>query len=153
MGCFEVKSGRGRKWISSTSVDDVAMALQERMSIDVQTCNAQRILPSLDRPVSMVHKIMRNILLCYPYEITHVQELLPADLLWRQMFALEFLTDTDVDKLPWNILWTDEAHLHLQGFVNTKNYRIWAKENLFATQPVLTHSTKVRSTGWQHSVW
>ncbi|GBM67640.1 hypothetical protein AVEN_81142-1 [Araneus ventricosus] len=43
----------------------------------------------------------------------------------------------------WNILWTDGAHFHLQGFVNTQNCRIWAKENLLQMQPFRLHSQKV----------
>ncbi|GBN75512.1 hypothetical protein AVEN_168917-1 [Araneus ventricosus] len=44
---------------------------------------------------------------------------------------------------PWNILWTDEAHFHLQGSVNTQNCRIWARENPFQMQPLPLHSQKV----------
>ncbi|GFW57270.1 uncharacterized protein TNCV_541841 [Trichonephila clavipes] len=30
----------------------------------------------------------------------------------------------DDPEWPWNILWTDEAHFHLDGSVNTRNCRI-----------------------------
>ncbi len=97
-GSFEVKSGRGRKSIASTSVvEDVATALEEGTSSGVQTCSARGIARCLDMPASTVHKIIRNILHCYPYKITHVQELLPADLPRRQAFALEFLARMAVD--------------------------------------------------------
>ncbi|GBM62922.1 hypothetical protein AVEN_22330-1 [Araneus ventricosus] len=46
----------------------------------------------------------------------------------------------------WNILWTDGAHFHLQGVVNTQNCRIWAKENLLQMQPFPLHSQK--ATVW-----
>ncbi|GBN96414.1 hypothetical protein AVEN_10918-1 [Araneus ventricosus] len=66
-------------------------------------------------PVSMVRKILRNILQCYPFKITHVQELVPADLPKREAFALQFLARMEVDNAwPWQILWTDEAHFHLK---------------------------------------
>ncbi|GBO46894.1 hypothetical protein AVEN_186267-1 [Araneus ventricosus] len=42
-----------------------------------------------------------------------------------------------------NILWTDEAHFHLQGSVNTQNCRIWTRENPFQMQPLPLHSQKV----------
>ena len=45
-GSFEVKSGRGRKLISSTSVEDVAIALHKETSNGVQTWQ-QRELPDL----------------------------------------------------------------------------------------------------------
>ncbi|GBM78326.1 hypothetical protein AVEN_27926-1 [Araneus ventricosus] len=84
---------------------------------------------TLGIPVSTVHKILRNILQCYPFKITHVQDLVPADLPKREAFALQFLARMDVDNAwPWNILWTDGAHFHLQGSVNTQNCRIYGQE-------------------------
>ncbi|GBL80317.1 hypothetical protein AVEN_92235-1 [Araneus ventricosus] len=80
-------------------------------------------------PVSTVRKILRNILQCYPFKITRVQELVPADLPKREAFALQFLPRIEVDNdWPWNILWTDETHFHLQGSVNTQNCRIWQEK-------------------------
>ncbi|GFS80879.1 transposable element tc3 transposase [Trichonephila clavipes] len=44
---------------------------------------------------------------------------------------------------PWNILWTDEAHFHLDGSVNTHNCRIWQRDNPPSTLRVPLHSPKV----------
>ncbi|GBO39884.1 hypothetical protein AVEN_501-1 [Araneus ventricosus] len=44
---------------------------------------------------------------------------------------------------PWNILWTDETHFHLQGSDNAQNCRIRARENPFQMQPLPLHSQKV----------
>ena len=44
---------------------------------------------------------------------------------------------------PWKILWTDEFHFHLTGYVNRQNCQIWIAENLLETQPVSLHSAKV----------
>ncbi|GBM06912.1 hypothetical protein AVEN_147850-1 [Araneus ventricosus] len=95
-------------------------------------------------PVSTVRKISQNILQCYPFKITNVQELAPADLPKREAFALQFLARMEMDNAcPWNILWTCEAHFHLQGSVNTQNCRIWARENPFQMQPLPLHSQTV----------
>lgn len=143
-GSFAVKSGRGRKAVALTSVEDVATALEEESNSGVQACSARGIGRTLDMPVSTVNKILRNILHCYPYKITHVQQLLPADLPIRHTFALEFLARMEVDnEWPWNILWTDEAHFYLNGVVNTQNCRIWATENPFACVSIPLHSAKV----------
>ena len=48
--------------------------------------------------MSTVHKILRNILHCYPNKISHVQEMFPFDLPEREAFALEFLARMEVDK-------------------------------------------------------
>ncbi|GBN25927.1 hypothetical protein AVEN_142851-1 [Araneus ventricosus] len=124
-GSFDVKCGRGRKAIASTSVEDVATALWEASSSALGTCSARGIFRALRMPVSTVRKILQNILQCYLFKITYVQELVPADLPKREAFALHFLARMKVDNAwPWNILWTDEAYFHLQCSVNTQNCRI-----------------------------
>ncbi|GBN35585.1 hypothetical protein AVEN_183898-1 [Araneus ventricosus] len=85
---FDVKCGRGRKAISSTSVRDVATAFQEASSSALGTCSTQGISRTLDMPARTARKILRNILQCYPFKISHVQELIPADLPEGDAFAL-----------------------------------------------------------------
>ncbi|GBM67478.1 hypothetical protein AVEN_18366-1 [Araneus ventricosus] len=142
-GSFDVKCGRGRKAIASTSVEDVATALQEASSSALGTCSERGITRTLDMPVSTVRKILRNTLQ-YPFKIRHVQELVPADLPKRESFAQQFLARMEVDNSwPWTVLWTEEAHFHLQGSVNIQNCRIWARENPFQMQPLPLHFQKV----------
>ncbi|GBN95900.1 hypothetical protein AVEN_221010-1 [Araneus ventricosus] len=141
---FDVKCGKGRKAIASTSVEDVATALQEASSSTLGTRSARGLTRTLDMPVSTVRKILRNILQCYPFKITHVQELVPSDMPKREVLDLQFLARMKVDNAgPWKILWTDEAHFHLQGSVNTQNCGIWAKKNPFQMQPLPLHSQKI----------
>ncbi|GBM29521.1 hypothetical protein AVEN_212246-1 [Araneus ventricosus] len=131
-------------WQKDVSVEDVSTALQEASSSALGTCSARGISRSLDMPVSTVRKILRNILQRYPFKGTHVQKLVPADMAKREAFALGFLALMEVDNAwPWNTLWTDEAHFHLQGSVNTQNCRIWTRKNLFQMQPLPLHSQKV----------
>lgn len=87
-----MKSGRGKR-----SVEDVVTALQKGASNDVQICSVHEFAQSLDMPVSTAHKITCSISHSYPYIITHIQELLPADLRQRQMFAPELLACMEVD--------------------------------------------------------
>ena len=88
-----------------------------------------------------MHEIPRNILHYYPCKISPVQELFPSDL---PALALEFFPLMEVDKeCLWKILWTEEAHFHLTGYVNTHNCQIWATENTFETQSVPLHPAKV----------
>ncbi|GBO24929.1 hypothetical protein AVEN_217100-1 [Araneus ventricosus] len=51
-GSFDVKCGRGRKAIASTSVEDVATALQEASTSALGTCSARGISRTLDMPQS-----------------------------------------------------------------------------------------------------
>ncbi|GBM40789.1 hypothetical protein AVEN_80798-1 [Araneus ventricosus] len=74
----------------------------------------------------------------------HIQELVPADLPRGEALALQFLARMEVDNAwPSNILWTDEAHFHLQSSVNALNCRIWARENPFQMQTLPIHSQNV----------
>ena len=53
------------------------------------------------------------------------------DVEWREFFALHFLARIKADKeWPWNILWSDEAHFHLQGFANTQNCTMADRESV-----------------------
>ena len=62
----------------------------------MQRCCEREIARYLDVPMSMVHKILCNILHYYPHKITHVKELLPADLPVKQILLLEFLASMEV---------------------------------------------------------
>ncbi|GBM08491.1 hypothetical protein AVEN_136581-1 [Araneus ventricosus] len=136
-GSFDLKCGRGRTAIASTSVKDWATALQEASSSALVTYSTRGISRTFDMLVSTVRKILRNILQCYPFTIMNVQELVPPDMPKREAFALQFLAQMEVDNVwPWDILWTDKAHFHLQGSVNTQNCRIWAREYPFQMQPL-----------------
>ena len=80
----------------------------------------------------------------YPYKIHCNQQLLRIDREKRLTFALTFLARVEVDaSWPWQILWSDEAHFHLCGTVNTHNCRIWDTENPRTLQEIPLHSPKV----------
>ena len=65
----------GGKKIDLMLIEEVATTVQEELSDPA----VHRDLVNIDRSVSMVHKIW-SILHGYPYKISHVEELLPADL-------------------------------------------------------------------------
>ncbi|GFW76227.1 uncharacterized protein TNCV_3800621 [Trichonephila clavipes] len=95
----------------------VALQVEEDKSSKVlASTSVHRVAEALDLPRSTVQKIMRNIIRYYPYKLQFVQELLPHDFETRHLFSLQFLARLEVDpEWPWNILWTDEAHFHLDG--------------------------------------
>ncbi|GFX95952.1 uncharacterized protein TNCV_2085321 [Trichonephila clavipes] len=58
--------------------------------------------------------------------------------------GVPYSTVVEVDaSWPWKILWSDEAHFHLSGTVNTHNCRIWDTENPRTFQDIPLHSPKV----------
>ncbi|GFV27615.1 transposable element tc3 transposase [Trichonephila clavipes] len=139
---------RGKKPVSAEAIEKIALQVEEDKSSNVlASTSVRRVEEALDLPCSTVQKIMRNILLYYPYKLKFVQELLPRDFETRHLFSQQFLARLQVDlEWPWNILWTDEAHFHLDGSVNTHNCRIWETDNPHSILRVPLHSPKV--TAW-----
>ena len=62
----------------------------------------------------------------------------------RLDFALTFLALMQSDATwSWQILWSDEAHFHLNGGINSCNCRIWAANTPHACVQEPLHSLKV----------
>ncbi|GFX97126.1 uncharacterized protein TNCV_556161 [Trichonephila clavipes] len=143
-GSLNVRSGRGKKPVSAEAIEKVALQVEEDKSSNVlASTSVRRVEEALDLPCSTVQKIMRNILRYYPYKLQFVQELLPRDFETLHLFSLQFLARLEVvPEWPWNILWTDEAHFHLDGSVNTHNCRIWETDNPHCTLRVPLYSPK-----------
>ena len=85
IGSFDVQCGRKIKRNDSTVLEEMATAVQEESSDAVKPCSEGGSIQTFYRPVSTVHKILQNILHCYPYKISHVQELFPSDLPARDL--------------------------------------------------------------------
>ncbi|GFU61856.1 uncharacterized protein TNCV_375141 [Trichonephila clavipes] len=139
-----------KKPVSAEAIEKVALQVEEDKSSNVlASTSVRRMAEALDLPRSTVQKIMQNIIRYYPYKLQFVQELLPHDFETRHLFSLQFLAHLEVDpEWPWNILWTDEAHFHLDGLVNTHNCRIWETDNPHATLRVTLHSPKSNGVGF-----
>ncbi|GFX04080.1 uncharacterized protein TNCV_3972291 [Trichonephila clavipes] len=105
-GSLNVRSGRGRKSVSTEAIEKVALQVEEDKASNVQaSTSVGRVAEALDVPRSTVQKIMRNILRYYLYKLQFVQELLPHDVESRHLFSLQFLARLEVDpEWPWNIL-------------------------------------------------
>ena len=130
-GSFNVSRGKGRKPVFCRP--NGGCCASGRRGQSYQRTH-QYEYPSYGRnsgyAYSTVQNILRHILRYYPYKLQFVKELLPHDFESRHLFSLEFLDRLEVDsEWPWNILWTDEVHFHLDGSVNTHNCRIWQPKN------------------------
>ncbi|GFT45052.1 uncharacterized protein TNCV_3790461 [Trichonephila clavipes] len=98
-GSLNVRSGRGRKPVSTEAIEKVALQMEENKESNVQASTRVRhVAESLDVPRSTVQKIMRNIHRYYPYKLQH-------DFETRHLFSLQSLARLEVDpEWPWNIL-------------------------------------------------
>ena len=72
------------------------------------------------------------------------QELQATDHLQGRDFVDWFFENQQVDAdFSAKIMFSDEAHFHLDGFVNKQNCRIWAAENPKEIHERPLHSQKV----------
>lgn len=77
------------------------------------------------------------------YKIQLVQELKPLDHPMRQRFGLWALEQLQIDPFFYRkIVFSDEAHFWLNGYVNKQNCRIWADEQPEVTHELLMHPEK-----------
>lgn len=128
-GSLAIQPRRGRRCVAAQEVDAVATKAH-RISSFMGSTSVRRIAETTDQPSFTVHKILQKVLRNYPYNLSLVKTFLPADLRSRQTFAFQILAQCELQNVrPWNILWTDEAHFHLDGAINTHNCRIWTAEN------------------------
>ncbi|GFX70417.1 DUF4817 domain-containing protein [Trichonephila clavipes] len=111
------------------------------------TSSAREAARRLGLPSSSVRNILRRILQLYPYKLQLCHELLSADTAQREAFAKWAFSKMEQDPTwVFNILWTDEAHFSLHGYVNNHNCRIWATSNPHEYTQKPLHSPKV--TAW-----
>lgn len=95
---------------------------------------------TLDVSRRSLQRILNLDLKLHPFKIQVIQKLKEQDFAARLAFAQEMLDRfTNFD----NILFSDEAHFHLNGFVNRQNCRYWSKENPKLKHQKPLHSPKV----------
>jgi len=80
----------------------------------------------------------------HAYKIQLTQELKLADHEKRRMFP-RWIFDKQLenDDFTMKIIFSDEAHFHLSGFVNKQNCRIWSSENPRQIQEREMHPQRV----------
>ncbi|UYV60638.1 hypothetical protein LAZ67_1001739 [Cordylochernes scorpioides] len=103
-----------------------------------------RIILKLLKRYPHIEKTPRIFIKKYPYKIQRFRELKVGDFEKRQEFASWVFRKIDID-VNWlsNALWTDEAHLSLNGEVSSQNTRIWATGNTRNFTEMPLHQTRV----------
>ncbi|XP_050310837.1 uncharacterized protein LOC126747933 [Anthonomus grandis grandis] len=87
---------------------------------------------------------MRRDLKLHAYKIQLTQELKPQDHGQRRTFAAWALEQLQVDPaFARKIIFSDEAHFWMNGYVNKQNCRIWADQNPEVTCSIAMHPAKV----------
>lgn len=89
---------------------------------------------------SSVQRILQNDLRFHAYKIQIVQALKATDYPLRLAFAREMLLQFENFD---DMFFSDEAHFHLDGYVNRQNMRYWAETNPREKHQEHLHSPKV----------
>jgi hypothetical protein len=124
--------------------DENVLRVYESWMDDPQKSIRARARELQDVTRSTIQRILRLDLKLYPYLITRRHGLEPRDYPIRVQFADWFLAqhNTDTDFVN-NIWWTDESHIHLNGYVNTHNAIHWGSQRPTAVVPIRRFPEKV----------
>lgn len=93
---------------------------------------------------SSLHRILRHFLNLHPYKITSHQRLTEHAMAQRVEFCNTVMGLFDAEELDEKfIIYTDEAHFWLDGYVNKQNSRFWGSENPSVSIAKSLHPQKV----------
>ncbi|XP_050530953.1 uncharacterized protein LOC126899769 [Daktulosphaira vitifoliae] len=131
------------KFESTGTVQNVPVPVRQRSARSVENIAAAsasieedpnqsltRRSQELGVSVTSLWRILRKDLGLHPYKIKLTQELKPLDHQKRRMFVnwAEQQLENDPD-FHRKIIFSDEAHFWLNGFVNKQNMRYWSGSN------------------------
>jgi len=127
------------------SVDNIA-AVSENDAESSGTSLRHRS-QQLDIPRRTMQRILTKDLHLHAYKIQLTQEIKPTDHVHRREFVNCVLENQKVDgNISKKIIFSNEAHFQLDGYVNTQNCRIWGAENPRVIHEKPLHSQ--RATVW-----
>ena len=115
-----------------------------RSVIESPRCSTRRRASILGLPRRLLQRILHGELNFHPYKIMIVQKLLPSDFVQRRPFCERMLEITASDDVI--LMMSDEAHFHLDGYLNKQNCPFWAAKNPWELHQRPLHTAKV-------SVW
>jgi len=119
------RSGRPCSVTNEENIQRVQESVEENPETSTRRRSAE-----LQMSRRSLRRILRKNLHMFPYKVQLVQELKPGDSQQRIIYAvrLQELAREHNEFIHYLIM-SDEAHFHLNGFVNKQNCRIWGVEN------------------------
>lgn len=116
---------RRRRVRSAENIAAVAESIAEDPRLSIPRRSQQ-----LGISQTSLQRILHKDLLLHPYKMQLTQELKPRDHGLRRTFVNWVLEMQTIDPDFFRkIILSDEAHFHLDGYVNKQNCRIWGSEN------------------------
>ncbi|CAG4965031.1 unnamed protein product [Colias eurytheme] len=130
----EPRPGPSRTSRTAQNIERVASSVQENPRQSVR-----KRASSLRLPKTTLHRILSLDIKLHPFKIQLVQALKPNDYRVRKEFCENMLSRFRTVNTIW---FSDEAHFHLNGFVNKQNCRYWAPRG---QNPRLKHQQPLNS--------
>lgn len=131
---IEARKHKPRTSRTPELVEEAREILREEPTISTRKLS-QRIGVSQGTAWSLLNKDLK----LFPYKVQIGQQLTTAAVDKRYDFACDICQEIDDGNLdPTKIIFSDEAHFWLGGYVNRQNYRIWGtqKPELLRTKPL-----------------
>ncbi|VEN59429.1 unnamed protein product [Callosobruchus maculatus] len=118
------RAGRPRSARTEENIEHVEVSIE-----DNEETSVRRRCTQLGLSRSSLHRILKHLRM-FAYKIQLVHQLRPIDFRQRTEFAIGFqqLCREENDFLN-RLIMSDEAHFHLNGFINKHNSRFWGTEN------------------------
>lgn len=130
---------RPRSARSVANIDATSASVRENPSTSIRRRSQQ-----LGLSYGTTQRILTKDLHLHAYKIQLTQELKLGDHRQRREFVNWVLENNQNDDNFVNkIIFSDEAHFHLNGYVNKQNCRIWGLENPHAIHMKQMHPKKV----------
>lgn len=98
---------------------------------------------SIGLSIGTCHKALTKQLHMHAYKVSVVQQLHPPDFNQRVEYCQWFNEQLNNNDLLDLTFFSDEAWVHLSGYVNSQNYRTWATENPHIFVETSLHPQKV----------
>jgi inhibitor of nuclear factor kappa-B kinase subunit alpha len=120
----------GRPSFGDDVVENVKKAMEEgQASSHLSIFSGRAVSRVTGIPSTTVWRALKWRLHLHPYHVRLTHELKEKDFEERVAFANWFLERMDDDGFSERVLWTDEAHFHLDGSLTHSNCVIWSKED------------------------
>lgn len=136
--CLDINEPeRARPVRTEENIQAVAASVREDHDLSIR-----RRAQHLNMSCSTLWKILRKDLGLRAYKIQLVQELKPGDMPQRRIFGEWAMAKLAEDRHFYRkIVFSDEAHFWLNGYVNKQNCRIWSDEQPITVQELPMHLT------------
>ncbi|XP_014782553.1 uncharacterized protein LOC106877993 [Octopus bimaculoides] len=121
--------------------DDVVEDIRQRILRSPRK-SVRRLSHGTGLSVGSCHTALHKSLKLYPYRVSSLRELIPADFTKRLDYCKWFQENLDDNQLDMT-LFSDEAWIHLSGYLNSQNTRIWSALNPHGFVESPLHAVKI----------